>query len=213
MTSQPLAAQLRAKRAEMMTAEVEAAALRLFEERGFDQVTVDEIAAEARISVRTFYRYFPAKEDVLLLKIDRGNETLRAALAARPADEPALRSLRRAVEESVSREDARLTRQWTAVVAATPVVTRTVLGAIQLKTQRTIAEFLGSRLGLAGDAMVPTMLAAAAGGVIQAARIQWFVGGGDLVARISEGLEILERGIGAEPATWSQAGGDATGPS
>jgi hypothetical protein len=38
------------------------------------------------------------------------------------------------------------------------------------------------------------MIAAAAMGVIQAAHTQWFFRGGDLVARISEGLEILEHG-------------------
>jgi hypothetical protein len=44
------------------------------------------------------------------------------------------------------------------------------------------------------------MLAAAAGGVIQAAQTEWFVRGGDLAQKISEGLDVLERGVG-----WSQA--------
>lgn len=201
LTTRSLAVQLRMKRSEMMISEVEAVALRLFEERGFDQVTVDEIATEARISVRTFYRYFPAKEDVFQAKIDRGSETLRLALAARPPAEPTLHSLRLALEEAVSLEDPALNRRWSAVVQATPSVLRPVLGGIHLKTQRVIAEFLGSRLGLPSDALMPTMLAAAVGGVLQAARTQWFCDGGDLVARISEGLEILERGIGPDPKT------------
>ena len=179
----------------MMISELEAVALRLFEERGFDRVTVDEIASAALISARTFYRYFPAKEDVLQVMIDRSSEALRVALAARPVDEAPLHSLRLALEETVSLEDAALTRRWTAVVAATPGVLRAVLGGIQLKNQRVIAEFLGSRLGLSGDALVPTMLAAAVGGVIQATRTRWFVEGGDLVTRMSESLEVLERAI------------------
>ena len=201
--AQSLAVQLRMRRSQMMVAEVEITALRLFEERGFDQVTVDEIASAARISARTFYRYFPAKEDVLLVRIDRRSEALRVALAARPVDEPALHSLRLALVEAVSHEDLTLSKRWTTVVAATPGVLRTVLGGIQLKSQRVIAEFLGSRLGQPSDTLVPTMLAAAVGGVIQAARTQWFIHGGDLAAMISDSLEVLERGISTDPRTWS----------
>lgn len=203
LTTESLAAQLRTKRSEMMISELEAVALRLFEERGFDQVTVDDIASEAHISVRTFYRYFPAKEDVLLVKIDRRSQALQAALATRAIDETPLHSLRLALMEAVSREDAALSRRWTEVMMATPSVLRTVLGGIQLKTQRVIAEFLGSRLGLPSDALVPTMLAAAVGGVIQTAQTQWFLEGGDLVTRISESLEVLEQGIVSDPRTWS----------
>jgi transcriptional regulator GlxA family with amidase domain len=66
---QPLALEPKAKRSEMMTSELEAVALRLFDQRSFVDVTVDEIASEARISVRTFYRCFAAKEDVLQLSV------------------------------------------------------------------------------------------------------------------------------------------------
>lgn len=189
----------------MMTTELEAVALRLFEERGFDEVTVDEIASEAHISVRTFYRYFPAKEDVFQVKIDRRSEALRAALSARPVDEHPLHSLRVALEEVVSVEDAEVLRRWTVVVAATPGVLRAVLGGIQLKSHLVLAEFFGSRVHMPSDALVPTMLAAAAGGVIQAAQTQWFVLGGDLATRLSEGLAVLERGIGSDPRTWAGA--------
>src|SRR5439155_8600095 len=208
VTVPSLAAQLRRKRAEMMVSEVEAVALRLFEQRGFDAVTVDDVASEARISVRTFYRYFPAKDDVLQVNIDRRSEALRVALSGRPADEAPLRSLRLALEEVVSAEDPALLRRWIAVVASTPSVVKAVLGGIQLKGQRVMAEFLGARLGLSSDALVPTMLAAAVGGVIQAAHTQWFIHGGDLATMISDGLEILERGIGSDPATWA-AGTDS----
>jgi AcrR family transcriptional regulator len=201
--SESLVVQLRAKRSEMMVSALEAVALRLFEERGFGDVTVEEVASESHISVRTFYRYFPAKEDVLQLQIDRRSEALRAALSARPADEPPLHSLRLALEDVVSAEDPALLRRWIAVVAATPSVLRAVLGGIQLKGQRVIAEFFGARLGMPSDALVPTMLAAAAGGVIQAAQTQWYFEGGHLASAISDGLAILERGIGTDPSTWS----------
>jgi TetR/AcrR family transcriptional regulator, regulator of mycofactocin system len=203
LDAEPLASRLRATRSEMMSSELERVALRLFDERGFGNVTVEDIASEAQISVRTFYRYFPSKEDVLQLQIRRRSDALRVALSARPLDEPPLQSLRIAYTEQVSGEDAELVRRWIAVIAATPSVVKGVLGGIQLIGHRMLAEFFGSRLDLPADALVPTMLAAAVGGVIQAAQTQWFFQGGDLARTISESLGVLEGGIGTDPKTWS----------
>ena len=189
-----LALQLRMKRSELMIQELEAVALRLFDQRGFKDVTVDEIVAEAHISARTFYRYFPNKEDVLQVQIDRRSRNLRAALSARPASEEPLESLRLALAEQIATEDPELVRRWIAIIIASPSVLNSVLGGIQLKIQRVIAEFLGDRLGLPSDALVPTMMAAASGGVIQAAHVDWYVNGGDLAAKVSEGFKVLEQG-------------------
>ena len=192
MTTESLVAQLKVKRSEMMVSEVEDVALRLFAARGFDAVTVEDIASEAQMSVRTFYRYFPAKDDLFQVRIDRRSEALEAALAARPVDEAPLHSMRLALEEVVAREDTELLRRWTTVIAANTTLVRSVLGGIQLKSQRVIAAFFGRRLGVPSDDIVPTMLAAATGGVIQAAQTQWFLDGGDLPTRMSEALEVLE---------------------
>jgi AcrR family transcriptional regulator len=201
LATESLDRQLRAKRSEMMLSALESVALRLFDERGFD-ITVEQIASEAQISVRTFYRYFPTKEDVLQVRIERRSENLRAALSARPPDEPPLHSLRVAIGEVVAAEDEELIRRWCDVIFATPTLLKGVLGGIQLKSYVVIAEFLGTRLGEPSDAVVPTMLAAAVGGVIQAAQTRWYLQGGDLATAISDGLEVLERGIGGDPKTW-----------
>lgn len=193
-----LAVQLRVKRSELMALELESVALRLFAQRGFGDVTVEEIAAEAQISARTFYRYFPAKEDLLQVRIDHRSAALRAALAARPPGEPAFVALRGALEHQVGEEDLDLLRRWIEVVAATPGVLRGVVGGIQLKTHVVMAEFFGRRRGEPADALVPTMLAAAAGGILQAAHTHWFFHGGDLAATISASLEALDRGVAAD---------------
>jgi hypothetical protein len=78
------------------------------------------------------------------------------------------------------------------VIQATPDLLRGVLGGIQLKSQTVIAGFFSSRLGEADDALVPTMLAAAAGGVVMAAHTKWFLLGGDLPTTVSEGLDVLQ---------------------
>jgi len=188
-----------------MVSEIEAVALELFADRGFDDVTVEDVAAAAQISVRTFYRYFPTKEHVLQVQIDRRNTAIAAALAERPADETPLQSLRVALTGVVEDEDPALLRRWVGIVAATPNVTNAVLGGIVLKSHRTFAAHFGARLGQPSDALVPTILAGAVGGVIQAATTNWFVDGGDLAATLSEGLEVLERGIGTDPNAWRRA--------
>ncbi|WP_454855214.1 TetR family transcriptional regulator [Promicromonospora soli] len=68
-------------------------ALDLFAEHGFDQVTVDQIAGAAGMSGRTFHRYFPAKEDVVVGEPERWGEFVRDAFADRPDDEPVWESL------------------------------------------------------------------------------------------------------------------------
>lgn len=197
----------REKRLEVMICELEAIALAMFEERGFATVNVEEIAAEAQISTRTFYRYFPAKEDVLQVRIRQRAEALRSALAERPTDEPPLHSLRLAVEVAVSAEDPVLLRRWIHVVAATPSALRAVLGGCILTLNGMMAEFFGSRLGAPGDALVPTILAAAAGGVIKAGETRWLLCGGNLATTISEGLRVLEEAVDTGLGTWARGKG------
>jgi AcrR family transcriptional regulator len=69
-------------------------ALEMFEERGFDQVTVEEIAKAAGMSKRSFHRYFAVKEDVVIGDPGPWGEVVRDELAGRPAGEPVWTSLR-----------------------------------------------------------------------------------------------------------------------
>jgi len=87
---------LRARARLAMRTEIAETAFALFVERGFEQTTVDEIAEAAGLSRRSFFRYFPTKEDTVFgLLYDLGEE-LAAAVAARPASEPPWTALRAA---------------------------------------------------------------------------------------------------------------------
>jgi len=74
----PSAASARRNRARDHVIEV---AMDLFLRQGFDQTTVREIVAAAGISMRTFFRYFPSKEDLAFPHADEGTERLRTLLA------------------------------------------------------------------------------------------------------------------------------------
>jgi AcrR family transcriptional regulator len=77
-------------------------ALALFDEHGFDETTVEDIAAAAGISTRSFWRYFPAKEDVVLEDPLPLGYRVRDALLARPPDEPPWQALRASFEPIVA---------------------------------------------------------------------------------------------------------------
>ncbi len=73
------------------------AAMGLFTRQGFDGTTVEEIADACEVSPRTFFRYFPTKEDVLFADADARRERLLAVLADQPADQPAFAALEAAM--------------------------------------------------------------------------------------------------------------------
>ncbi|MEU7019570.1 TetR family transcriptional regulator [Streptomyces sp. NPDC046203] len=81
----------------LVAGELTEAALQLLALKGFDAVTVDEIAAAAGVSKRTFFRYFASKEDVVVQFLSGMGADIRAALAARPTDEAPSVALRHAV--------------------------------------------------------------------------------------------------------------------
>jgi AcrR family transcriptional regulator len=73
---------------------LEEAALRLFDEKGYDQTTVEDIAEAADVAVRTFFRYFSSKQDVLFGEVVTDRiARLRTELANRPATEDPLVSV------------------------------------------------------------------------------------------------------------------------
>jgi AcrR family transcriptional regulator len=69
-------------------------ATRLFAERGFDRVTVDEIAAAADVGRKTVFNYFPRKEDMFFDRDEAGRETLREALRQRDSGVAPIETLR-----------------------------------------------------------------------------------------------------------------------
>ncbi len=187
---------LRARNLARNQAEVAAVALRLFTERGFDEVTVDDIAAAAGISRRTFFRYFDAKEDAALPHEEETLAQLRALLAERPADEPVLVTIRRAtvtlLTEMVS-ADREIAVARLRLVHDTPAVHAR---SLELRTywETAVRDVIAEHLGVEpATSLVATVTAAAAVGAARAAVEVWLADGadGDIADYVTRAFDVL----------------------
>lgn len=102
---------LRAMTRETVRAHIAETAVDLFAERGFDAVTVEEVAAAAGVSARSFHRYFPAKEDAVIGSPAPWGAALSEAFAQRPHGEAVADSLRSAFGTLLGRPDQSVDRQ------------------------------------------------------------------------------------------------------
>ncbi|MFI7058449.1 TetR family transcriptional regulator [Streptosporangium canum] len=83
---------LRERKKEQTQRRIAAVALRLFAERGFDAVTINEIAEAAEVAKVTLFKYFPTKESLVLRGV--GEEDLAGIVAVRPPGQSPLEALR-----------------------------------------------------------------------------------------------------------------------
>jgi AcrR family transcriptional regulator len=123
-----------------------AAATELFERRGYDETTIADIAAAADIAPRTFFGYFPSKEELLFPDTDARVRAAVEAIASRGPDEGPgdvlLRALRR-VGDDEDETSSRLAALRLRLVRTVPVVRGRSL-QIQLDAQREIARHLAA---------------------------------------------------------------------
>jgi AcrR family transcriptional regulator len=121
---------------------IRATALRLFRDQGYDATTVEQIAAAAGVSHMTFFRYFPAKEDVALS--DGYDPLIASVIAQTPATWPLIQRIRAALVDglrqvSAAERDALLAQNK--LIVATPAL-RERLWAQQVATQQLILQAL-----------------------------------------------------------------------
>jgi AcrR family transcriptional regulator len=121
---------------------IRASALRLFGEHGYDATTVEQIAAAAGVSHMTFFRYFPAKEDVALS--DSYDPLLAGLLQQTSATWPLIDRIRTALLQGLRQlydtdRDTLLTQNK--LIVSTPAL-RERLWASQMATQQLILQAL-----------------------------------------------------------------------
>jgi AcrR family transcriptional regulator len=184
---------------------LEDAALKLFAGKGFDNTTVDEIADACNVSRRTFFRYFASKEEVFEGDKQERNTQMLNTLASRPADEPALASLRvamLALAADVATERSRLIARMQ-IINQTPSLRSAALDHEQ-STIDNIVDALAhrSRGPVDTDEMFRLRLVAqAATGAVRAAMQRWADNGGkdDIVEVAANALDLLAAAFGRVP--------------
>jgi AcrR family transcriptional regulator len=109
---------LRERKKERTRRDLQQAAIELFAEKGYDHVTVADIADRAEISPRTFYRYYKSKDDLVLSPLEGSLAAYREILADRPREEPPLKALQESfvsfapsMEEFTTSERVELVRE------------------------------------------------------------------------------------------------------
>jgi AcrR family transcriptional regulator len=128
---------------------IRASALRLFAEQGYEATTVEQIAVAAGVSHMTFFRYFPAKEDVALS--DSHDPLIAGLLEQTPAEWPLAERIRAALLQGLGQlhdADRDTLLAQNRLIVSTPAL-RERLWASQMDAQQLILGALGA--GQAGN--------------------------------------------------------------
>ena len=173
-----LQAGLRERKKQATREALRLAALRLAVEKGWEQVRVEDIAAEAGVSARTFNNYFASKDEAFLATAyDRGAR-IRAALAARPAEEPLWPAVIEAVVCGFAAEagDLRQARR----IRPTPALAAGQLKAIAV-IEHGLAAGIAERIGADAELdLYPRLVAAAVIGATRVTIEHWLRTGSGL---------------------------------
>ncbi|GHE14603.1 acyl-CoA-like ligand-binding transcription factor [Klenkia taihuensis] len=173
--------------------ELSEVALRLFVERGYDETSVDDVAAAAGIGRRTFFRYFPTKADALFAASPGDVRRLADSLAAADADEPVRAAVRRAVLTAlaVPPGEEGWVRRRALLVLTVPALR--AHGHTTFDAWRAaVAGFTARRLGLPLDDVVPVAVGHAALAASLTAHEHWLsTAGGTLAESLAAALDLL----------------------
>lgn len=176
------------------------AALRLFAERGYGATTVEDVAAAADVSPRTFFRYFTSKEDAVFADHEERIRLLRDSLRPRDPLESVEQTIRRAILTLVRQQTAGGARGLDRVRLVTsepPLVARSL--EYQARYEEIVASAIAERLDADPDREVRArIVAGAAFGALRAAMRAWAASDGsvDPVQVATHALDLLDEGLG-----------------
>jgi AcrR family transcriptional regulator len=188
-----------------------AAGLRLVAERGYSNVTVEDIAEAAQVSPRTFFNYFPSKEAAVLGSGPERAEELRRRIAEQPPASSPLEAVWAVFREeamALSEELGELggeTAEWLDLMkrAHLDPSLAGVSASHMISFERAVAAGVAERLGSnAGCSPYGTLLGCTVGGLARAVMRIWAESGGAVALEqiVDSAFEALSQGL---PPRWA----------
>ena len=179
-------------------AELERIGFELFARQGFDDTTVDDIAAAAGIGRRTFFRYFSSKNDLVWGDFEEHLLRLRELLAATSTDAPLVDALREAVVEFNSFDPVEVPwhRQRMELILRVPTLQAD--STLRYASWRAVVtEFVAARTGLPPTDMVPRLAGYSLLAAAMAAYEHWLSEPGtELSCLLGRTIEQVGAGLG-----------------
>jgi TetR/AcrR family transcriptional regulator, regulator of mycofactocin system len=187
----------RGRRPSTSRQDVARAALELFARQGYDETTVDEIAAAVGVSRRTFFRYYESKPDVVWGEFDAELVRLAERLEEAPDDRPMLDVLRRAVMATNRFGAGELDELRIRIGLISTVPTLVAHSAVRYAAWcDVVATFVARRIGGDPEGLVAQTVARAVLGAATAAFTWWAThGGDDLTEQLDRAFRLVATGF------------------
>ncbi|MGW2719397.1 TetR/AcrR family transcriptional regulator [Streptomyces sp. NPDC001492] len=172
----------------------------LIGEQGYDATTIEQIAERAEVSPSTVFRYFPAKEDIVLA--DAYDPLMLEELRARPADESWIESVRHIVHKALdlmAREGPEVIRLRAHLGVQVPAV-RSRMYESMAESGRQMRGAIAERFGLDPDGLEVRVYAMSLIGGLMEVSMYWAENdfAGDLGTLMNRALDVLEHGLPTE---------------
>lgn len=143
------------------TSDLRASALRIFQQNGYTNTTMKQLADALGVSLRTLHRNFPSKTDIVWSPLEESIDQLRRRLRSKPADMSVHTAMQEAIIEVISTwsNEHDTAYGWLEIVGRAPEL-RSAQSAALDSWRRDLREFAASRLGLDPDSVEVAGLAA-----------------------------------------------------
>lgn len=171
-------------------------ALRLFNELGFEETTVEDIASAAGVSRRTVFRYYASKNDIVWGDFSTQLDHFRQHLDQAPTSDPIMATVHRAIIAFNDYGEAALPELRVRMRLITTVPALQAHATVRYSEWcAVIADYVARRIGGRADDLIPATLSQASLGASIATFRVWVERGGDLLGQLDTALAAIEGGF------------------